>query len=204
MQNGRLERAGARTPGRERPGVFGRAVLALAIVGPGLLLLPAPAWAGIQSVMVTVHGMTCPLCTRGVEESIKALDEVGKVSADLSSGMVRVEAREGKSLVLQQISERVSRAGFRIFGEWELVASARFTIGSDRRITLRIPGTTYAYQVLEDGALRRLFQGYPGLKGDFVVGIRIHDHPNWKPPAASITSFEAVPPVPQGKPVSGR
>ena len=34
---------------------------------------------------------------------------------------------------------------------------------------------------------------HPGLKGDFVVGFRIHDHPNWKPPAASLTSFEMAP-----------
>jgi copper chaperone CopZ len=183
---------------------LGAFLRALAIVGSSLLVAPGLARAGIQSATVTVHGMTCPLCTRGVEESIKALDEVGKVTADLSSGAVRVEAREGKSLVLPQIIERVARAGFRVFGEWELVATAKFTIGSERRITLRIPGTTYAYLVLEDGALRRLFQEYPGLKGDFVVGIRIHDHPSWKPPAASITSFEPLPTIPLSKAAAGR
>ncbi len=168
---------------------------ALLVVALAAALLPAPAFAGVQSLSVTVRGMTCPLCTRGVEESIRTLDGVGSVTADLTSGLVRVEALEGKSLVIQQVKERILRAGFRIGAECELVASARFTIGSDRRITLRIPGTSYAFQVLEDGELLRLIRGRPGLKGDYMVGIRIHDHPNWKPAAASITRFDVLPPA---------
>ncbi len=156
------------------------------------LLAPAAALAGVQSMSLTVSGMTCPLCTRGVEESVKALDEVGSVTADLATGAVRVEAREGKSLVIQQVKDRIFRAGFRIGGECELVATGRFTFGGDRRITLRIPGTSYAYQVLEGGELLRLIKAHPGLRGDYIVGLRIHDHPNWKPPAASITSFELL------------
>ena len=44
-----------------------------------LLLAPAAAAeAGVRSIVVPVGGMTCPLCVRGVEESIRRLDGVGK------------------------------------------------------------------------------------------------------------------------------
>jgi len=156
-------------------------------------LLPVPAHAGVQSLAMTVTGMTCPLCTRGVEESIRTLEGVGTVTADLGTGRVQVEAREGKSLAIQQVKERVVMAGFKIGSECEVVATARFALGPEGRIPLRVPGTAYAYQVLEGGELRRLFRTHPGLKGEYVVGFRIHDHPNWKPAAASITSFDVLP-----------
>ena len=156
-------------------------------------LLPGRAHAGVQSLAMTVTGMTCPLCTRGVEESIRSLEGVGAVTADLGTGRVLVEAREGKSLAIQQVKERVVMAGFKIGSECEVVATARFALGPEGRITLRVPGTTYAYQVLEGGELRRLFRTHPGLRGEYVVGFRIHDHPNWKPAAASITSFDLIP-----------
>ncbi len=148
------------------------------------ILPPETASAGVQRIVVPVRGMTCPLCTRGVEASVKNLDDVGGVTADLASGRVTIEAAEGKSLVLQQVRDRILRAGFRVGGEYEVLASARFIMAPAGRILLRVPGTAYSYQLLEDGEFLHLMKTHPGLKGDFVVGFRIHDHPNWKPPAA--------------------
>jgi copper chaperone CopZ len=167
-----------------------------------LALAGGTAHAGVLRLVVPVRGMTCPLCTRGVEESIRSLGGIGSVSADLASGLVRVEAAEGKSLVLQQVRLQIERAGFRIGGEAEVVASVRFLIGSEGRITMRISGTSYAFQVLEGGDFRRLIHEHPGLKGDYVVDFRLHDHTGWKPAAASITGFEVLEPKPA--PATGR
>ena len=196
----RAKRIAQRRSRPAHPRAIGAALGALLV-----LAVPAPsaAFAGVQSLVLPVRGMTCPLCTRGVEESIKLLDGVGSATADLTTGIVRVEAREGSSLVIQQVKERILRAGFHIGGECEMVASGRFTIGSERRIMLRIPGTSYAFQVLEGGELLRLIRSHPGLKGDYVLRLRVHDHPNWKPPAVSITGFEAAP-APPSRQVAGR
>ena len=156
-------------------------------------LAPSTAAAGVVSIILPVRGMTCVLCTRGVEESIKLMDGVGSVAADLTTGTVSVQAAEGKTLNLKDVKDRVARAGFATEGECDLVAAGRFTIGPQGRLTFRITGTPLTYQVLESSRLRRLFREHPGLRGEFRLAFRLHDHPNWKPPAISISSFEVEP-----------
>jgi len=145
---------------------------------------------GITVLVVPVAGMTCALCTRGVEQSIKLLDTVVAASAELSTGLVRVQAVDGKSLNIHDVKDRVQKAGFRIGGECDVEAVGRFVLGPDGRITFRIPGTVYAFQVLEGSELKRLFRTRPGLKGDFFLQFRLHEHPRWKPPAISIVRAE--------------
>ena len=190
ISHDRLRRGGARS--------FG---LAAALLAAALLPRPAAAAPGVMQMVVPVRGMTCVLCTRGVEESIKRLEGVGVVLADLESARVRVEALPGKSLGIQQVKDGVTRAGFGIGGEISLLAPGRFALGPEGRITFRISGTTLLYQVLESGQLLRLFKRHPGLRGEFLVNLRLHDHPHWKPPAVSILSFE---PRPQPVPPAGR
>jgi copper chaperone CopZ len=165
--------AGLRTASAQAPGAPGAA-------RPG----------GISALVVPVTGMTCALCTRGVEQSIRLLDSVVTASAELSTGLVRVQAADGKSLNIHDVKERVQKAGFKIGGECDVEAVGRFGIGTDGRLTFRIPGTVYAFQVLEGSELKRLFRTRPGLKGDFFLSFRLHEHPRWKPPAISIMRGE--------------
>jgi copper chaperone CopZ len=194
------------------PQIAWRALASLAVLAAcGGLPRPRPAFAqapgapglpragGISALVVPVAGMTCALCTRGVEQSIQLLDSVQGASAELSTGMVRVESVEGKSLNIRDVKDRVQKAGFRVGGECEIEAIGRFTIDPEGRITFRIPGTIYAYQVLEGSDLKRLFRARPGLAGDFFVVFRLHEHPRWKSPAISIVRGE-----PRGGVKSGR
>jgi copper chaperone CopZ len=177
---------------------IGACILALAAGsagrGPAALFAqtrePAVRPGAIKALVVPVVGMTCALCTRGVEESVKVLDSVSGASAELKTGLVRVQAEEGKSLVIRDVKERVSKAGFKVGGECDVEAVGRFTIGPDRLITFRVPGTAYSFQVLEGGELKRLFKSDPRLKGEFDLVFRLHEHPRWKPPAISIVRGE--------------
>jgi len=177
------------------PGVprIARKGVAASALFVGALLLPAGACAGVRALVVPVSGMTCALCTRGVEESIKQAEGVRAVSADLATGRVRVQATEGASLNIREVKERVARAGFKVAGECDVTVAGRFQIGADGLITFRVADSQTLYQVLEGNEMRRLFRGFPGLKGEFLVAFRLHDHPNWKPAAVSILSFEAIP-----------
>lgn len=164
------------------------------------LLLPVfsgAAGARVLSLVVPVRGMTCALCTRGVEESVKSLGGMS-AAADLATARVRVEAGDGRSLVIRDVKERVLSAGFGIGGECEVTAAGRFQIGPDRQLTFRVHQSPYVFQVLEGNQLRRMFRLFPGLKGEFRLTFRLHEHPNWKPPGIAITAFEAVaaPPPP--------
>jgi copper chaperone CopZ len=160
------------------------------------ILISTESEARVSEMIVPVRGMTCALCTRGVEESIRALEGVSSVSADLSTGLVRVEATGGRSLGIREVKAKVHSAGFKMGGECSATAAGRFTVGLEGRVTFRILNTPYAYQVLENEQLRRLFRKHRGLAGEFLVAFRLHEHPDWKPPAISITRFEARPAIP--------
>ncbi len=153
----------------------------------------APAFrpGAVTALVVPVQGMTCALCTRGVEESIKLLDVVDVASAELSTRLVRVQAAEGKSLNIRDVRDRVQKAGFKVGGECEVEATGRFSLGPEGRIMFRIPGTAYSFQVLEGAEVKRLFKSDPGLKGEFFLVFRLHEHPRWKPPAISIVRGES-------------
>src|SRR5262245_48875055 len=129
------------------------------IAGAALLLCGGAARAEVRGLSFPVRGMVCPLCTRGVEESLKRLPGVASVRADLASGRVDVEAEDGQSLNLEVVRQRTARAGFPVNGESDVVARGRFTIGADGRITFRVTGSTYAWQVLEGQQLRVMFLG---------------------------------------------
>lgn len=159
------------------------------------ILLPAsPAIAQVVSVRIPVKGMTCILCTRSLEESIREMDGIGSVHADLSEANVLVRGAEGTSLGIGRVRERVRRAGFEVDGECEAVAIGTFTVGARRRLTFRISGTSIVYQILEGHQFLQLMKRHGDLKGGFRLRFRLHDHPYWNPPGISITGFEAVQP----------
>jgi len=135
------------------------------------------------------------LCTRGVEEAIKRLPGVATVTADLATGRVEVAAQDRHSLDIQQVRERAARAGFPVSGETDLEARGRFEVGADRRLAFRPGGGVQAWQVLESARLLALTRAYPGLRGNFVLGFRLHEKPPWKRTAISITTFESAAPV---------
>lgn len=155
------------------------------------LFLPAPAAAGVQEVVLPVGGMTCALCTRGVEESIRRLKGVATATADLDSGRVHVTAGKEHPLDLGEVKKSVVDAGFEIAGECDLVASGRFVIGEERRLTFEVNDTSLRYRVLENIQTLLLFRAHPDLEGHYVVRFRLHDDSRWNPPSISIRSFES-------------
>lgn len=157
------------------------------------LLAPAGARAEVRRLAFPVSGMHSPLATRGVEEAIRQLPGVARVSADLGSGRVEVEAENLKSLNLQEVRTRAARAGFPVSGDLDIQARGRFDTGVDGRITFKVSGTTYAWQVLESGTLLEIIRSHPGLKGDFVAGFRLFEKPAWNHPSISLTGWEAIP-----------
>ena len=160
----------------------------------GCLLAPATARAEVRRLAFPVSGMHSPLATRGVEEAIRQLPGVASVKADLGTGRVEVQAENLKSLNLQEVRTRSARAGYPVSGDLDILARGRFETGVDGRITFKVSGTTYAWQVLESGTLLEIARSHPGLRGEFIAGFRLFEKPVWNRPAISLTEWEAVPP----------
>jgi len=179
----------ARRISQSRKGRRGALLLGLCLLGA-----PAPVRAEVRRLAFPVSGMHSPLATRGVEEAIRQLPGVARVSADLGSGRVEVEAEGQKSLNLQEVRTRAARAGYPVAGDLDILARGRFETGAEGRITFKITGTTYAWQVLESGTLLEIARSHPGLRGEFVAGFRLFEKPAWNRPAISLTGWEAIPP----------
>ena len=167
---------------------------ALVVSGVAALLSAAPARAEVRQVAFPVKGMVCPLCTRGVEASIRQLTGVGLVAADLATGRVQVDAQDRQTLNIQEVRQRAAQAGFPASGDADVVARGRFEIGHEGRITFKVAGTTYAWQVLESDALLDLFRQHPGLRGEYIVSFRLREHVGSAPAAISVFRWEPGPP----------
>jgi len=140
--------------------------------------------------------MKCPLCVRGIRQSVTRLPGVGKVEADLATGKVRVLALGGRSLDLAGIRARIARWGFRVAPE-PMVIRAVGTVnrGPRDRLTFRVQGTNEEFDLLEGDELRHLLLALPATGNPRVVlTARMHEHPAHLPPSLSVLRYEVKTP----------
>ncbi len=152
-------------------------------------IFPVPAT--VDEMTLTVEGMSCPLCVRGVQESLRRLPGVASVEAELSTGRVRTSAQPGRSLDLQRIRGQVLRAGFHPVREMVIRATGTIEQSPRGRLTFRITGAAENYVLLEGSELRRLLASLSAARGSRVTLLgRIHRHPERLPPSLTVLSYE--------------
>ena len=140
--------------------------------------------------------MKCPLCVRGIRQSLTRLPGVGSVEADLATGRVRVAALAGRSLALREIRARIARWGFGVAPEpFVIRVSGTVHHGPRDRLRFRVQGTDDEFDLLEGDELRRLLLALPAAGNPRVVlTARMHEHPEHLPPSLSILSYEVKKP----------
>jgi copper chaperone CopZ len=179
--------------GRESAVILIRIPLLLALL---LSFVSSPAPAAVEEVDLLVAGMECPLCARGVEQSVGHLPGVGRVTADLATGSVKVQALEGRSVDRQRVRETISRWGFRVAPEPEVIrAVGTLSHGPRERLTFQVQGTSEHFDLLEGDELRRLLLALPANGNPRIaLTARVHSHPQHFPESLSILSFEVKTP----------
>jgi len=63
-------------------------------------------------VMLTIHGMSCPLCANNVDKSLLAVPGVTDVKVDMSTGVATVTLDGVTPVTRQQLASAVDRSGF--------------------------------------------------------------------------------------------
>src|SRR5579859_7062370 len=76
--------------------------------------LPATSFGGIKWIDVGVNGLTCSMCSRSVEMSVRRLDFVDSVSMSLEKTEGRIYFKPGALVNLKKITEAVVDAGFSV------------------------------------------------------------------------------------------
>lgn len=72
------------------------------------------SFAGLQWADVGVNGLTCSMCSRSVEMSLRRLDFVEKVTMSLESTEGRIFFKSGMPINLNDIAQAIVNAGFSV------------------------------------------------------------------------------------------
>jgi copper chaperone CopZ len=65
-----------------------------------------------REVVLTVHGLSCPLCSNNLDGQLKKVAGVESSSIDLKTGAVSVRLVEGHSVSHGDLASAVENAGF--------------------------------------------------------------------------------------------
>ncbi len=65
-----------------------------------------------REVVLTVHGLSCPLCSTNLDGQLKTIVGVEAASIDLKTGSVTVRLGEGHSVTARDLADAVRNAGF--------------------------------------------------------------------------------------------
>jgi Cu+-exporting ATPase len=65
-----------------------------------------------RDVVLTVYGLSCPLCANNLDGQLRGIEGVEDASIDLKTGAVSVRLRHGHSVSADDLAKAVKDAGF--------------------------------------------------------------------------------------------
>jgi len=68
--------------------------------------------SSFREVVLTVHGLSCPLCANNLDGQLANIDGVEGVAIDLNTGAVTVRLAEGHAVTSGDLAAAVKDAGF--------------------------------------------------------------------------------------------
>lgn len=81
----------------------------------GRQVLPEVTGGSLSSsrdVVLTVHGLSCPLCSNNLDGQLRRIEGVEQAVIDLKTGAVSVRLRQGHSVTAKDLAGAVEDAGF--------------------------------------------------------------------------------------------
>jgi copper chaperone CopZ len=69
-----------------------------------------------REVVLTVHGLSCPLCSNNLDGQLSRIKGVEDAAIDLKTGAVSVRLASGHAVVTADLERAVSNAGFTLKG----------------------------------------------------------------------------------------
>ncbi len=73
---------------------------------------------------VKVDGLSCPICTYGLEKKLKSIDGIINLKIELSTGVATFAVKDGKIVSEDQVRKNVKDAGY-TFKEMKLITSPK-------------------------------------------------------------------------------
>jgi copper chaperone CopZ len=79
-----------------------------------LALSVSAAKAQFIKAELQVSGLTCSMCSKATEKSLRALDFIGDIKPDLNRNLFLITFKNNTPVNLEQISKKVQGAGFSV------------------------------------------------------------------------------------------
>ncbi|MEI8133863.1 MAG: heavy metal-associated domain-containing protein [bacterium] len=125
--------------------------------------LPLSSHAQLISADVGVDGLTCSMCARGTEETMKRLDFIDTMWVDLNTLVAHIQFKKDMSAPIEDIIKGVEDAGFSVRNITGIFEFTGQKIGKDEHVD-------YASDVLH-------FVGVSDRTLDGKVALRFIDKP---------------------------
>lgn len=68
----------------------------------------------ISKAALQVNGLTCSMCSKATETSLKSLDFIESITADLNANVFLISFKAGRQVDLDQLRDKVQDAGFSV------------------------------------------------------------------------------------------
>jgi copper chaperone CopZ len=128
-----------------------------------LLGSPRPAHAQIETVKITVDGLTCNLCAAGLDRSLRRVDGVAGVRVVLDSQVATIRLKPNTPVAPAQLRAAVDRAGQRLRGiELQVRGTVRRENG---RYQLQSPAPVQMFALRDDPKLEAVAGKSVRLRG---------------------------------------
>jgi len=107
------------------------------------LALPLMASAQVSKVTLQASGLTCSMCTNAIHKSLKSLDFVKDVQANIKNSTFEVSFNNGDAVDFDKIKAAVEDAGFFVAKFYAVVTFSKAQAANDSHITAG--GRTYHF-----------------------------------------------------------
>lgn len=124
--------------------------------------------AQITKATLQASGLTCSMCSNAINKSLKSLDFVEKVEANIKNSSFELSFKPGSQVEIDQLKEKVEDAGFFVASLTALVNFNNTALANDTHVD--IGGATFHFLNIKnqvaDGArnIKILDKGYVTAK----------------------------------------
>ncbi|WP_131538260.1 heavy-metal-associated domain-containing protein [Pedobacter nototheniae] len=133
----------------------------------------------ISTADLQVTGLTCSMCSNATEKSLKTLDFIGSIKADLNKNIFVLTFKKGADINLDQVRKKVQDAGFSV---GHLTAEFNFNqVKVDEKGQAIVDGNVYRFSNAKNKTLNGTVKATV-IDKDFVSGSQ------FKKQASSVNS----------------
>lgn len=83
-----------------------------AMIATAIALMTSPAFA--ETIHVSVDGMVCAFCAKGIEKSFKKQPQTEKIDVSLEDKLVTITTKQGTTIEDKTINEVIEHAGYKV------------------------------------------------------------------------------------------